>query len=63
MNAVLVIAAINASLALVEKLLPLLKNFSRGDITPEQQSELRRRYAALRAAGDAAFTGPEWERE
>lgn len=56
------ILLINASLALVEKLLPRLADaLKTGQITPAQQQELRDRYAALRAKADAAFAGPEWD--
>jgi len=54
----------NAALALLEKLLPIIaERVKSGQVTPSQQTDLRKRYTALRAAGDAAFTGPEWEVE
>lgn len=56
--------AFNAALALAEKLLPIIDaRVKSGAITPEQQLESRNKYLALRALGDAAFTGPEWEIE
>lgn len=56
--------ALNAALALAEKLIPIIAaRVQDGDITPEQQAAIRERYDALRAKGDAAFTGPEWQIE
>ena len=56
------ILALNAALALAEKLIPVIgKAVTAGQITPEQQQAARDRYLALRAKADAAFTGPEWE--
>jgi len=54
--------AFQAALALAEKLAPLIQQkVQSGEITAEQQLEARNRYLALRAKGDEAFTGPEWE--
>jgi hypothetical protein len=56
------ILALNAALALCEKLIPLVAGLVKsGEITIGEQADLRARYTALREAGDAAFTGPEWE--
>lgn len=55
--------AFNAALALAEKLLPLLTDaFARGEMSLADQRAARDRYQAMRAAGDAAFTGPAWQR-
>lgn len=32
-----------------------------GQITPEQQQKVRDAYLQLRALGDGAFAGPEWD--
>lgn len=54
--------ALNAALALIENLLPIIAaKVAAGEITPEQQAEVRRKYLALKTQADAAFTGPEWE--
>lgn len=56
------LALVNAGVGLLETLIPnIAKLVQSGEITPEQQATVRARYLSLRAAGDAAFTGPEWE--
>ena len=56
------IALAAAALTLLEKLFPRIEQMVQsGQITPDQQKDIRTRYASLRNAGDAAFTGPEWE--
>jgi hypothetical protein len=56
------ILALNAALALAEKLIPIIQERIRaGEISPEVQTQARERYLALRAQADAAFSGPEWE--
>jgi len=58
------IIALNAALTLAETLIPRVADlFRRGEITPEQQAELRARYVALRDATAEQFTGPEWKIE
>ena len=58
------ILALNAALALAEKLMPIIQErMKAGEITPLVQAQARERYLALRAQADAAFTGPEWEVE
>ena len=62
MNALGIIAAINAGLALVESLLPLLDIFkASGEITAEQQQELLNKYNSLKNKADGQFAGPEWQ--
>ena len=57
-----IIGTIDASLSLIEALWPLLTHgIQTGQVTPEQQQVVRNRYLSLRNAGDAAFTGPEWD--
>lgn len=55
------IIALNAALALAEKLIPLVDQaVKNGQVTVDAQAELRAKYDALRAKADAAFQGPEW---
>ena len=63
MSAIAVLGLINAFLALVEQLLPVLKTLNGGDITAEQQAALRARYENLRDNLDQQFSGPEWQVE
>lgn len=61
MNPITVIAAVNAGLALVEALLPLIRQMKLdGQISEQQQQELLARYNAMKIAADAQFSGPEW---
>lgn len=54
----------NALLTALEALVPKIQElFKSGNVTKEEQQQVRDRYNALRAAGDSAFTGPEWEIE
>ncbi len=51
-----------AALALLEKILPVIAaRVKSGEIDPAEQQKLRDHYLALRAQGEKAFTGPEWE--
>jgi hypothetical protein len=53
---------INSALGLVEALLPKIQEMARkGEISAEQQRELRARYDSLKAKADGQFTGPEWQ--
>ena len=61
MDPVLIIGAVNGAIALIEQLAPLIQQMvQKGEITPQQQSNLDARIAALRPGG-AAFAGPEWQ--
>lgn len=54
----------NAAIALIEKLIPVIQaRVKAGQVTPEQQQLLRDKYNSLVNAGDAAFSGPEWQVE
>lgn len=56
--------AINAALALAEKLLPIVSDLAKsGQISQAEQNDLKTRYQVLRAKADTAFAGPEWEVE
>lgn len=62
MDPTAIIAATLAALNLVEKLMPTIQQLgTSGVITAEQQQIIRDQYNALRAQGDAAFSGPEWQ--
>lgn len=62
MNPLSVVAALNASLEIADKLLPIVKDFqSQGLITKERQAEIRAKVDALRATAGELFSGPEWE--
>lgn len=60
MDPVTLIATLNAVLSLGEQLAPQVKALaSSGQITPEQQAEVKKRFEAFRASAD--FSGPEWQ--
>ena len=55
------IALALAALQLAKQAIPVLEKLGQsGAITVEQQKEVLDAYNALKAAGDAAFTGDEW---
>jgi hypothetical protein len=55
------IAAATAALNLLEVLIPQIQQLAlKGAVTPEQQTALLAKYNSLKNAGDAAFSGPEW---
>jgi hypothetical protein len=52
----------NATLALLEKLLPRINAMVKsGQISPEDQQKVRDRFLKLQNGMDTEFTGPEWE--
>lgn len=54
----------NAALGLLSLLLPRIDNaVKNGQVSVEAQAGLRKQYDHLRATGDAAFQGPEWNIE
>lgn len=56
------VTAFLAALALAEALAPRVEEaVQRGEVTPDQQKQMRDRYEALRARGSDAFKGPGWE--
>lgn len=58
------IALANAALALLELLLPKIQEgVKTGDVSVEDQAAVRSKYEALRAQGDAAFSGPGWQQD
>jgi hypothetical protein len=64
MNPLIIINSINASLALLQNLLPLLDGMvERGEITVEQQNKVRAAYNSLRNQSDGQFQGPHWQVE
>jgi hypothetical protein len=55
------IAIATAALSLLEVLIPKIQELTlKGAVTPEQQQALLAKYNSLKNAGDAAFSGPEW---
>lgn len=62
MNPVIIIAAIEGALTLIEKLSPLVRQlFQQGEITIEQQAEMTDRIKRL--SQQQLFDGPEWKVE
>lgn len=62
MGALEIIALADAAVVFLQKAIPAIRNqFNGGEVTTEQQAEVRRKYEALRAAGGEAFSGPEYE--
>jgi len=58
-NTVLVVTS---ALTLVEQLLPKITELaSRGEISAEQQAEVRARYESLKVKAAGQFSGPEWQ--
>lgn len=53
-----------ASISLAEQLMPVIEQLRlSGEITAEQQAEVRRRYESLKARADGQFQGAHWIRE
>lgn len=64
MNALAIIAAANAALALAETLAPQIAALvASGEVTKEQQAQILARYQALKDKANEHFAGPEWEIE
>lgn len=64
MTAAATLAAINASLALAETLIPRVADLVKtGEVTKAEQAEVLNRYTALREKLNEHFAGPEWEVE
>lgn len=62
MEIIAMLNAVNASLMLVEALLPQIKDLaSRGEITKEQQEQLKERIDSFRTKTGGQFDGPEWK--
>lgn len=60
MEPVAIIGLANAAITIVEQLAPLVQQaVAKGEISPEVQTALDKRIAALRPGG-TAFAGPEW---
>lgn len=63
MDPVTIIGLTNAALTLIEQALPQIQALAnKGEITPAQQQAVLDRYNAFKASGDAAFSGPEWQK-
>lgn len=55
------IALANAALSLFESLVPKLKELTqKGEITVEEQAELKARYERLKNNQDEVFAGSQW---
>lgn len=51
-------------LQLGKQVIPLVQQlFQKGQITADQQKKILKEYNDLKAAGDAAFSGEEWQIE
>lgn len=62
MTAGVIIAAVNAGLALIESLLPVLRNLRlSGAVSIAEQREVLDKYEALKAKADEVFAAPEWK--
>ena len=56
-----IVALANALLGGLDVLIPRIQQlFKSGEISAKDQQAVRDKYLALKNAGDAAFTGPEW---
>jgi hypothetical protein len=64
MTAASTVLVINASLTLLEELLPKLSQLkASGEITAEQQAAVLAKYTSLKTRADGQFAGPEWQVE
>jgi hypothetical protein len=64
MNPIVIINSVNAALALLQNLLPLLDGMvDRGEISVEQQARVRAKYDSLKNQTDGQFQGPHWQVE
>lgn len=62
MSPLVIIAAANAALSLVETLIPKIQEWVQtGEITADQQADLLARYNSLKNKADGQFSGPEWK--
>jgi hypothetical protein len=57
-----VIAAISATVALLRELFPIYQGFVRGgEITTEQQNQVKSDFESLKSRSGGELSGPEWE--
>lgn len=62
MNPLIILNLANAAMSLIENLLPQIQQFvQKGEVTAEQQAEIKARYESLKARADGQFSGPEWQ--
>lgn len=62
MEAAAIIAAINGAVQLIAALTPLIEQARlKGEISVEQQAELKAAFDSLRSAAGGQFSGPEWQ--
>lgn len=61
MNPAIILPLASAGISLLEQLIPQISALvKRGEITPEQQADIKRRFESLRAKAGGEFSGPEW---
>jgi hypothetical protein len=64
LTAKVAIAAINAGIALIESLLPVIQRLRlAGEVSVDEQREVLGRYQSLKERADGQFKGPEWQIE
>lgn len=57
-----ILAAVNASLALAEQLLPLVAKLrASGEVSVDQQKEVEAKLESLRARAAGEFSAPHWK--
>ena len=62
MDPITIMAAASAGIELVERLVPLIRDFAnKGDITAEQQVALMARIDSLRVRAAGEFQGDHWK--
>jgi outer membrane protein TolC len=63
MDPVTILSLANAGLPFIEQLITKVQELAaNGEITPEQQAEVRAKYLSLKAKVEAGpFTEPEWK--
>lgn len=62
MDPMTIIIAADAAMTFLQKAIPAIRDaFASGDVPVEKQAEVRAKYEQFRAAGGAAFSGPEYE--
>jgi hypothetical protein len=63
MDPATILSLATVAIDLVEKLLPAIDQLRlKGNITAEQQQQVRARYESLKARADGQFSGPEWQK-
>jgi hypothetical protein len=64
MDPITIITVVSSSMKLVEKLLPVIDDlFQSGQITAEQQQQVRSQYESLKTQSEGQFSQPHWQIE